>query len=97
MGSALAERTRSAGRAAFRLSIMISLQQGDQSVRWFKRSFAQMRRHDRLNRLEFCGRIGTSVDFRSGQITVSQPEGDLANIVGGLEHGHRTSVPQNMW
>src|SRR2546426_3412630 len=66
--------------------LRFGLEQGDESVRWFKRPPAQMRRHDRLNGLEFFRRIGASVNFRSGQITVSQPEGDLANIVGGLKY-----------
>ena len=44
--------------------------------------------HNRFDGLQFLGRIGSNVDFRRGQITVPQPQGDFPDVLGCLQHDH---------
>jgi hypothetical protein len=72
----------------------LGLQQSGQSVRWLKRSLAQMRRQHRLDGFELFCRIGANINLGGGQIGMTQPERDLANIMGGLKHNHCAGVSQ---
>jgi len=78
------ETDESMGACRFLLPIKIVLQQGDQFIRGSKLPFAQMRRNNGVDRLEFFARVGTRVDFRSRQVGVSQPQRDLPDVLGRL-------------
>ncbi len=55
-------------------------------------AFAEARWHNRFDGLQLLGRIGSNVDFRRGQITVPQPQGDFPDVLGCLQHDHRAAV-----
>ena len=84
MGSQLMETPESMGEWLFFLPIKFIFQQGDQFIRGSKFPFAQVRRNDGVDRLEFFARVGTRVDFRSRQVGVSQPQRDLPDVLGRL-------------
>ncbi len=71
-------------------------EQGDQLVRRPEGAFAQMGRHDRLDGFELFGGIATRVDFSACQGGMSQPKGDLADVLRRLQHDHRAGVPQDV-
>jgi hypothetical protein len=52
-------------------------QQREQFVGRLELALAKARRHNRFNGLQLFGGIGPNVDFRRGQVTVPQPQGDL--------------------
>src|ERR1700676_2112803 len=55
-----------------------------------------MWRHDRLDCFELFGRIAARIDFGTRHGGVSQPKGDLANVLRRLQHDHRAGVPQDV-
>ena len=67
-------------------------EQGDQLVRRPEGAFAQVWRHDRLDRFELFGGITARVDFGACQGGMPQPKGHFADVAGGLKHDHCTSV-----
>ena len=71
-------------------------EQGDQPVWWPEGSFSNMWRHDRLDRFELFGRVAARVDFGACQGGMHQPKGHLANVLRGLQHDHRTGMPQDV-
>ena len=60
------------------------------------RAGPQFRRNDRLNRLQFFGGVHAEVDLRGADIGVTEPQRDLSNVVGGLQHEYRTTMPKLM-
>lgn len=71
-------------------------EQGDQLVRRPEGAFAQVWRHDRLDRFELFSGIAARVDFGACQGGMPQPKGHLADVLGRLQHDHRAGVPQDM-
>ena len=76
--------------------LWFALQQLDQFVGRPKLALAKARRYNRFNGLKLFGGIGSNVDFRRGQIAVSQPQGDFPDVLRRLEHHHRTCVSKHV-
>jgi len=64
--------------------LRVGPEHGHQFVRRLECSFAQMWWNDGLDGLELLAWIATRVDFGSGQLAVSEPEGYLSNILRRL-------------
>jgi hypothetical protein len=67
-------------------------EQGDQLVRRPEGTFAQVWRHNRLDRFELFGGIATRVDLGTCQGGMPQPKRDLADVLRRLEHDHCAGV-----
>ena len=68
-------------RPFFALHYCGILEQGDQLVRRPEGAFAQVRRHDRLDRFELFSGIAARVDFGACQGGMSLPKGHLADVL----------------
>jgi hypothetical protein len=68
-------------------------EQGDRLVRRPEGAFTQIWRHDRLDGFELFGWIAARVDFGACQGGMSQPKGDLADVLRRLQHEHCAGVP----
>jgi hypothetical protein len=64
--------------------LRVGPEHGHQFVRWSECPFTQVWWNDGLDRLELLAWIATRVDFGSGQLAVSEPEGYLSNILRRL-------------
>jgi len=74
--------------ALFDSPLRFGLEQGQQFVGRPELAFAEARWHNRFDGLQLLGRIGSNVDFRRGQITVPQPQGDFPDVLRCLQHDH---------
>lgn len=54
------------------------------------------RRDDRLDRFQLFGRVHAKVDLRRADVGMTEPEGDLPDVVGGLQHDDRAAMPELM-
>src|SRR5215831_16956338 len=68
----------------------------EQLIRRSKLSSAKARRHNRLDSLELLGGVSPNVDFRGGQMTVSQPQRDFANVFRCLQYDHGAGVAKHV-
>ncbi len=57
----------------------------------------QLRRNDRLDRFQLLGGIHAQIDLGGADIGMAEPECDLPDVVGGLQHDHGTAMPELMW
>jgi len=64
--------------------LRLALKQREQFVRGQKLALAKARRYNRFNGLKLFGGIGANVDFRGGQATMPQPQGDFPDVLRGL-------------
>ena len=76
--------------------LRFGLQQGQQFVGRPELAFAEARWHNCFDSLQFFGRIGSNVDFRRGQITVPQPQGDFPDVLGCLQHDHCAGMAKDV-
>ena len=64
--------------------LRLALQKREQFVGRPEPPFAKAGRHDRFDGLQLFRGIGSDVDFRRDQITVTQPQGDFADVLRRL-------------
>ena len=64
--------------------LRLALQQCEQFVGRPKLALAKARRYNRFNGLKLFGGIGPNVDFRGGQATMPQPQGDFPDVLRRL-------------
>src|SRR5271169_2185516 len=76
--------------------LRLDLQKGEQFVRRLELALAKAWRHDRLDSLQLLSRIGSNVDFRSGQITMPQPQRNFSNVFCCLQYDHCTGMPKHV-
>ena|SRR5271166_4524644 len=75
-------------------------EQGDQLVLRPEGAFAQVWRHDRLDRFELFGGIAARVNFRACQGGMPQPKRHLADVLRGLNLARQPGWPvsdTNRW
>ncbi len=71
-------------------------QRGDQRIRCLEPPAAQCGRQDRFDRLQLLRRIELEVDFCGAHVGMAEPQGDFADVAGGLEHHDGTTMPKLM-
>ena len=71
-------------------------QEGDQLVGGFEAAGAQVGGNHRFERFEFHGRVSARVHLGRLHVRVSEPERDLTQVLGRLEHRQGAGVPQNV-
>ena len=71
-----------AASCPFDSPLRLALQKREQFVGRPKLALAKARWHNRFDGLQLFGRIGPNVDFRRGQVTVPQPQGDFPDVLG---------------
>lgn len=75
----------------------LGLQQCDQPIWWPEFALAKVGRHHRLDSLQLLAGVGANVDLGRGQVGMSKPERNLADVLRGLQNHHCAGVPQHMW
>ena len=95
-GPRACRRDRTRRPASRRRSRRVLQQRGDQRIGRSEPPAAQLRRDDRFHGLQLCRRVHAQIDFRGADIGMTEPQSDLSNVMRGLKHDHRATVPQLM-
>src|SRR5574338_981219 len=74
----------------------LGLQQCDQPIWRPEFALAKVGRRHHLDSLQLLAGVGANVDLGRGQVGMSKPERNLADVLGGLQNHHGAGVPQHM-